>query len=105
MLQARSAKPRKNGQKEMAVTGKNRIMIYGPKDDGTYIIEFKTAAGEAMPSLLPQPQSRRPRWLDDYSAAFNPSCALLACSHLADTTTTVQDDRLEKHLKSVIQKN
>jgi hypothetical protein len=50
MLQARSAKPRKNGQKEMAVTGKNRIMIYGPKDDGTYIIEFKTAAGEAIPA-------------------------------------------------------
>jgi hypothetical protein len=28
----------------MAVTamGKNRIMIYGPKDDGTYVVEFKT---------------------------------------------------------------
>ena len=25
----------------MAMTGKNRIMIYGPKDDGTYVIEFK----------------------------------------------------------------
>jgi hypothetical protein len=35
------------GQEETAVTGKNRIMIYGPKKDGTYIIEFKTAAGEA----------------------------------------------------------
>jgi len=23
-------------------------MIYGPKGDGTYIIEFKTAAGEAI---------------------------------------------------------
>jgi hypothetical protein len=30
------------------VTSKNRIMIYGPKNDGTYIIEFKTAAGEAL---------------------------------------------------------
>jgi len=29
------------------VAGKNRIMIYGPKEDGTYVIEFKTAAGEA----------------------------------------------------------
>jgi hypothetical protein len=26
---------------------KNRIMIYGPKDDGTYVVEFRTAAGEA----------------------------------------------------------
>jgi hypothetical protein len=24
--------------------GKNRIMIFGPKADGTYVIEFKTAA-------------------------------------------------------------
>jgi hypothetical protein len=29
-------------------TGKNRIMIFGPKTDGTYIIEFKTAAGDLM---------------------------------------------------------
>ena len=27
--------------------GRNRIMIYGPKDDGTYIVEFRTADGEA----------------------------------------------------------
>jgi len=26
------------------MTGKNRIMIYGPKNDGTYIVEFRTAA-------------------------------------------------------------
>jgi hypothetical protein len=24
----------------------NRIMIYGPKDDGTYVVEFRTAAGD-----------------------------------------------------------
>jgi len=24
-------------------TGKNGIMIYGPKDDGTYVVEFRTA--------------------------------------------------------------
>jgi hypothetical protein len=23
------------------MTGKDRIMIYGPKDDGTYVIEFR----------------------------------------------------------------
>jgi hypothetical protein len=32
----------------MTTTGKNRIMIYGPKNDGTYIVEFRTAAGEAL---------------------------------------------------------
>jgi hypothetical protein len=32
----------------MAATGKNRIMIYGPKADGTYLVEFRTAAGEAL---------------------------------------------------------
>ena len=36
------------GQKETATTNKNRIMIYGPKTDGTYVIEFRTAAGEAL---------------------------------------------------------
>jgi hypothetical protein len=32
----------------MTTTGKNRIMIYGPKDDGTYVVEFRTAEGEAL---------------------------------------------------------
>jgi hypothetical protein len=32
----------------MNTTGKNRIKIYGPKNDGTYIVEFKTAEGEAL---------------------------------------------------------
>jgi hypothetical protein len=27
---------------------KNRIMIFGPKDDGTYVVEFRTAEGEAL---------------------------------------------------------
>ena len=29
-------------------SGQNRIMIYGPKNDGTYIVEFRTADGEAL---------------------------------------------------------
>jgi len=39
------------GAPEMSVAppgGQNRIMIYGPKDDGTYIVEFRTAAGEGL---------------------------------------------------------
>jgi hypothetical protein len=30
------------GKTKMAMTGKNRIMIYGPKDDGTYVVEFNS---------------------------------------------------------------
>ena len=33
--------------------GRNRIMIYGPKRDGTYIVEFKTADGEALAMSVP----------------------------------------------------
>jgi hypothetical protein len=32
----------------MTTTGKNRIMIFGPKTDGTYVVEFRTAEGEAL---------------------------------------------------------
>jgi hypothetical protein len=44
------------GQKETAVTAtdKNRIMIYGPKTDGAYIVEFRTAAGEALAISIPR---------------------------------------------------
>jgi bifunctional non-homologous end joining protein LigD len=31
-------------QQETMVTGKNRIMIYGPKTDGRYVVKFRTAA-------------------------------------------------------------
>jgi hypothetical protein len=36
------------GPKEMAITpdGKNRIMIFGPETDGTYVVEFRTAEGK-----------------------------------------------------------
>jgi hypothetical protein len=41
----------------MTTAGKNRIMIYGPKDDGTYIVEFRTAAGEALAISIPRRRS------------------------------------------------
>jgi hypothetical protein len=37
----------------MPFDGRNRIMIYGPKNDGTYIVEFRTAAGEALGITIP----------------------------------------------------
>ena len=34
-------------------SGRNRIMIYGPKSDGTYIIEFRMADGETLAISVP----------------------------------------------------
>jgi len=36
----------------MTTTGKNQIMIFGPKTDG-YVVEFRTAAGEALAISIP----------------------------------------------------
>ena len=40
------------------MTGKYRIMIYGPKNDGTYVVEFRTAAGEALAISIPGGEAR-----------------------------------------------
>jgi hypothetical protein len=37
---------------------RNRIMIYGPKNDGTYIVEFKMADGEALAISVPREETR-----------------------------------------------
>jgi hypothetical protein len=34
--------------------GKNRIMIFGPKDDGSYVVEFRTADGEVLSISIPR---------------------------------------------------
>jgi hypothetical protein len=36
---------------------KNRIMIFGPKSDGTYIVEFRTANGESMAISIPSTET------------------------------------------------
>ena len=36
------------------MTNKNRIMIYGPKNDAPYVVEFKTAEGEALAISIPE---------------------------------------------------
>jgi hypothetical protein len=46
------------GQRETAMRGTNRIMIYGPKTDGTYVVEFRTAAGEALAISVPAGETR-----------------------------------------------
>ena len=45
------------GQQEMAMTGKNRIMIYGPKTDGTHVVEFRTAEGAVLAISIPRSEA------------------------------------------------
>jgi hypothetical protein len=35
----------------------NKITICGPKDDGTYVVEFRTAAGEALAISIPRTEA------------------------------------------------
>jgi hypothetical protein len=37
---------------------RSRITIYGPKTDGTYVVEFRTADGEALEISVPAGESR-----------------------------------------------
>jgi hypothetical protein len=46
------------GQQETMVTGKNLIMIYGPKIDGTYVVEFRIADGESLAISVPAGETR-----------------------------------------------
>jgi hypothetical protein len=38
-------------------TAQDRITIYGPKDDGTYIVEFRTAEGDALAISIPRTEA------------------------------------------------
>jgi hypothetical protein len=37
--------------------GKNRIMIFGPRTDGTYVVEFRMADGEALAISVPRTEA------------------------------------------------
>jgi hypothetical protein len=39
------------------MNGKNRIMIYGPKDDGTSVVEFMTAEGDVLSISIPRTEA------------------------------------------------
>jgi hypothetical protein len=43
----------------MAITaaGKDQIMIFGPKTDGTYVVEFRTAEGESLAISIPRTEA------------------------------------------------
>ena len=38
-------------------TAQDRITIYGPKDDCTYIVEFRTAEGDALAISIPRTEA------------------------------------------------
>jgi hypothetical protein len=46
-------------------SGHNRIMIFGPKADGTYVIEFRTAAGEALAISIPKTEAAVIRYFQE----------------------------------------
>jgi hypothetical protein len=39
-------------------SGRNRIMIYGPKPDGTYVVEFQGADGDTLAISVPTTETR-----------------------------------------------
>jgi hypothetical protein len=41
----------------MTAAGKDRIMIYGPKGDGTYVVEFRTAEGQSLTISIPRTET------------------------------------------------
>ena len=49
----------------MAVIGKNRVMIYGPKDDGTYVVEFMTATGATLAISIPKTETAVLRYFQE----------------------------------------
>jgi hypothetical protein len=47
------------------VTGKNWIMIYGPKDDGTYVVEFRTAWDAVLAISIPRNEAAVIRYFQE----------------------------------------
>jgi hypothetical protein len=37
--------------------GQDRIMIYGPKEDGTYVVEFRTSNGDVLAISIPRTEA------------------------------------------------
>src|SRR5947208_8735074 len=38
-------------------TGKNRIMIFGPNEDGTYVVEFRSVEGDVLAISIPRTEA------------------------------------------------
>ena len=44
-------------QLEEMAQGQDRITIIGPQSDGTYVVEFRTAAGETLAISIPRTET------------------------------------------------
>ena len=47
------------------MAGNNRIMIFGPKSDGTYVVEFRTAASETLAISIPSSEAAVVRYFQE----------------------------------------
>jgi hypothetical protein len=80
-------------------SGRNRIMIYGPENDGTYILEFKTAGipekrmNKLAPFTLALAAASRER------NPLLPSCAAGASIVLRQGARVVHDGRRPRVVK------
>jgi hypothetical protein len=58
----------------LVVTGKNRIMIYGPTDDGSYVVEFMTADGDVLSISIPRSEAATSGIAKSGCRTFQHSC-------------------------------
>jgi hypothetical protein len=65
-----------------APSGQNRIMIYGPKPDGTYIIEFRIANGEALAISVPTGETHVLKYFQE-RMPYGPFVPDVSCGGLA----------------------
>ena len=68
-----------NGTAIMA--GNNRIMIFGPKSDGTYVVEFRSAAGETLAISIPASEAA---WSGTFRTACPTACSYRTCRSLSE---------------------
>jgi len=43
--------------RDIGTAAKNRILIYGPKNDGTYVVKFRTAEGDVLAISIPRTET------------------------------------------------
>ena len=63
------------------MAGNNRIMIFGPKSDGTYVVEFRTAAGEALAISIPSSEAAVVRYFQERMPY---GCSCRTCRSLSE---------------------
>ena len=57
MSAARTRAAARKQREQMTDRGQDRITIIGPQSDGTYVVEFRTAAGQTRAISIPRSES------------------------------------------------